>query len=244
MEYREIGDTGLRASLLGIGTMRFKGQDNAVEIIRRALDLGLNYLDCGAAYSFKGDLENAEAWTGAAIQGRKREDMIISAKAQPRASGEQVDRHLGINTRDQMWRCIENSLRRLGVEYLDFYQFWDLSQEEHYQAACAGKDAPMQAMLEAVDQGLVRHLGITTHGTPEAIVGLLKIGGGVPCIDRSGPGSRPVIPVRERHWSLPRTPRINYGSAVAALSSASSRNVSTSARSNSIATTTRSILTT
>jgi len=174
MEYRSIGDTGLEASVLGIGTMRFKGVENATEVIQRALDLGLNYLDCGSAYSFKDDQENAEAWTGRAIQGRKRETMILSAKAQPRSVHAMVDKHLGIHTRDQMWQCIENSLRRLGVEYLDFYQFWDLSAEEHYQTACVGQNAPWRAMLEAQDQKLVRHLGITTHAAPRDIMSFIE----------------------------------------------------------------------
>ena len=167
MQYRPVGDTGVKVSLLGIGTMRFQDEANAVAMIHRALDLGLNYLDCGAAYSFKNDGENAEAWVGKAIAGRDRSKMVISAKAQPRAKDPKLDRNIGVATRDQMWQCIESSLRRLGVEYLDFFQLWDLSAPEHFTAACRGKKAPVVALREAKEQGLVRHLGFTSHAEPE-----------------------------------------------------------------------------
>ena len=170
MHFRSIGDTGLRASILGIGTMRFKGEANAVEIIHRALDLGLTYIDCGAGYSFKDTDTNAEAWVGKAIQGRPRPSMVISAKVQPRKGEARVERCLGVSTRDQMWQCIETSLKRVGVDYFDFYQFWDMSQPAHFRAACVGRHSPLAALREAKEQGLVRHLGFTSHGSPEHII--------------------------------------------------------------------------
>ncbi|HPD14415.1 MAG TPA: aldo/keto reductase [Planctomycetota bacterium] len=170
MQYRPVGNTGVRVSLLGIGTMRFKGRDNAVEMIRQAVKRGLNYIDIGAAYSYKSGDDNAEAWVGAAIQGLDRSKLVISAKAQPRKGEARVDRCLGIHTRDQMWQCIETSLRRAGVSYFDFYQFWDMSQAAHFEAACSGKDSPLIALREAREQGLVRHLGFTSHGGPDEII--------------------------------------------------------------------------
>jgi len=175
MQYRSVGDTGVEVSALGIGTMRFVGRrDNAVEIIPRAIELGLTYIDCGAAYGFKAPDDNAEAWVGAALQGADRSKLVISAKAQPRKGEPKVERNLGIHTRDQMWQCIHQSLERVGVEYFDFYQFWDMSQLAHFNAACVGKDSPLRALREAHDQGLVRHLGFTTHGSPDDIIAWLQ----------------------------------------------------------------------
>ncbi len=174
MQYRTVGDTGVEVSALGIGTMRFQGEENAAEIINRALDLGLTYLDCGAAYSFKSDEQNSEMWTGKAIAGRERSSMVISSKAQPRPGEPKLEKNLNINTRDQMWQCMEASLRRLGIDYFDFYQFWDMSQPEHFNAGCRGKDSPLAALREAKEQGIVRHLGFTTHGGPEFIVESLQ----------------------------------------------------------------------
>ena len=167
LQYREVGDTGVQVSALGFGTMRFKNRENAAEIIHHGLPLGITYFDIGSAYSYKGFDDNAETWTGAAIAGVPREQMVLSAKAQPRAGEARIDVGLGISTRDQMWQCIENSLKRVGVEYFDFYQLWDMSADDHFQAACVGEDTPLQAMREAQEQGLVKHLGFTTHGSAD-----------------------------------------------------------------------------
>ena len=163
MQYRPVGDTGIMVSALGHGTMRYKGRENAVEMIRHGLDLGMTYFDIGSAYSFKGFDDNAETWVGEAIRGVPREGMVLSAKAQPRHGEARVDRGLSISTRDDMWQCIENSLKRVGVDCFDFYQFWDMSAPDHFDAACREKASPMQAMREAKEQGLVKHLGFTTH---------------------------------------------------------------------------------
>ncbi len=174
MQYRPVGDTGVDVSALGIGTMRFKGRENAAEMIERELELGLTYFDIGAAYSFKDFDENAEAWVGAAIEGKDRSKMVLSAKAQPRSGEAKADRNLGINTRDQMWTCMENSLKRVGVDRFDFYQFWDMSAPDHFEAACVGQDTPLDALREAREQGLVSHLGFTTHGKPDDIISWLE----------------------------------------------------------------------
>lgn len=173
MQYRPVGNTGILVSALGFGTMRFKGPENAKEIIDRGLQLGLTYFDIGSAYSFKDFDTNAEAWTGAAIREVPRDKMVLSAKAQPRTGEPRLDRGLGISTRDQMWECIENSLKRVGVDWFDFYQLWDMSAPEHFEAGCQGKDSPLQAMREAKEQGLVKHLGFTSHAAPDLIIGWL-----------------------------------------------------------------------
>lgn len=174
MQYRPVGDTGVQVSALGIGTMRFKGRDNAAEMIERELELGLTYFDIGSAYSFESFEENAEAWVGAAVEGRDRSQMVLSAKAQPRPGEARVERGLGINSRDQMWTCVENSMKRVGVDRFDFYQFWDMSDPAHFEAACVGDDTPLDALREAKEQGLVDHLGFTTHGKPDDIIAWLE----------------------------------------------------------------------
>jgi len=174
VQYRPVGDTGVMVSALGIGTMRFKGRENAAEMIDRELALGLTYFDIGSAYSYQSFEENAETWVGAAIAGRDRSQMVLSAKAQPRHGEPQVERGLGISTRDQMTQCIHNSLQRVGVGHLDFYQLWDMSAADHFEAACAGEDSPLAAMREAREQGLVRHLGFTSHGGADDIISWLR----------------------------------------------------------------------
>lgn len=176
MLYREIGDTGIRVSALGHGTMRYKDNDNAVEMIRHGLGLGINYFDVGAAYGYRGDDDNGETRVGAGLRGVDRASIVLSAKAQPRpGDNAQPDKALGVNTRDQMWRCLENALRRLQVEYLDFLQLWDMSAQDHFTAACRESGSPLQAMREAKEQGLVKHLGFTSHNPlPEEVIGWLQ----------------------------------------------------------------------
>jgi predicted aldo/keto reductase-like oxidoreductase len=174
VQYRPVGNTGIQVSALGIGTMRFKSQENAAEMIHRELELGLTYSDIGSAYSYKAFEDNAETWVGAAIKGRDRSKMVLSAKAQPRKGEPNVDRGLGINSKDQMRQCIENSLQRVGVQRFDFYQLWDMSAEEHFEAACVGDDSPLAAMRAARDEGLVAHLGFTTHATADDTISYLE----------------------------------------------------------------------
>lgn len=175
MQYRPVGDTGIMVSALGHGTMRYKGPENAAEMIHHGLELGMTYFDIGAAYSFKGFDDNAESWVGEAIRGVPRDGMVLSSKAQPRPGEPRVDRGLSISTRDDMWQCIENSLKRVGVEWFDFYQFWDMSGDDHFDAACRDKDSPLQAMREAKEQGLVKHLGFTTHNPlPDGVIKWLQ----------------------------------------------------------------------
>jgi len=174
VQYRPVGDTGVMVSALGIGTMRFKSRENAAEIIERELELGLTYCDIGSAYSYKAFDDNAETWVGAAIAGKDRSKMALSAKAQPRKGEPQVDRGLGINSRDQMAQCIENSLKRVGVEHFDFYQLWDMSAQDHFEAGCEGDDSPLTAMREAREQGLVKHMGFTSHGSADDILSWLQ----------------------------------------------------------------------
>ena len=154
--------------------MRYKSRENAAEMIAHGLRLGLTYFDIGSAYSFKAFDDNAETWVGEALRGVPRESVVLSAKAQPRHGETKLDRGLGIDTRDDMWRCIENSLKRVGVEYFDFYQFWDMSADDHFDAACVGDDSPLVAMREAKEQGLVRHLGFTSHAQADQIIRWLE----------------------------------------------------------------------
>lgn len=154
--------------------MRFTGADNAAEIIQHALAQRLTYIDIGSAYSFKSFDENAEAWTGRALAGHPRESLVLSAKAQCRGGDNaKVERGVGIRNRDEMWACLENSLKRVGVEWFDFYQFWDMSAPDHFDVACGGKESPLQALREAREQGLIKHLGFTTHGKAEEIIAWL-----------------------------------------------------------------------
>lgn len=176
MQYRDVGDTGIKVSALGHGTMRYKDNDNAIEMIQHGLSLGMNYFDIGGAYGYRGDDDNGETRVGAALVGVDRSSVVLSAKAQPRlGDNAAVDKGLGVNTRDQMWQCIENGLRRTGVDYFDFYQLWDMSCANDFEAGCRESGSPLQAMREAKEQGLIKELGFTSHNSlPDMVIEWLQ----------------------------------------------------------------------
>ncbi len=171
MRYREIPRTGHKLSALGLGTMRFKGRDNAVRTIRRCLELGVNYIESAAGYGWESPEENADAWVGEAIKGWDREKVVISSKVQANCGDERPDNGLPVSTYDGTWQAIENSLERIGTDYLDFYLLWSLGNDRMYEAACSG---PLQAMRDAKEQGLVKHLGFTSHAPNDKIIGWLQ----------------------------------------------------------------------
>jgi len=154
MERRKLGNQGLEVSTLGLGCMgmsEFYGphQDEAsVEVIHRALDLGLDFLDTADMY---GPFTN-EMLVGRALRGR-RSSVILATKFGNQR--EPDGRWIGINGRPEYVRaCCEASLRRLQVEQIDLY----------YQHR-VDKDVPIEetvgAMAELVRAGKVRYLGLS-----------------------------------------------------------------------------------
>ncbi|NLG51198.1 MAG: hypothetical protein GX552_13910 [Chloroflexi bacterium] len=144
MQYRTLGNTGLRVSVIGLGCagLRNPHTDYAVQIIHRALECGINYFDNAKGYG------DAEIKMGIALEGR-RDEAIISTKT-------------GAKTRDDAWRDIESSLKRLRVDYVDNFHLHALSSEEDINQRL-GPDGALQALIEAKEQGLTRHIGCTSH---------------------------------------------------------------------------------
>ncbi len=119
MEYRLLGRTGVSVSPLCLGTMMFGpwGNDDradAIRVIHRALDAGINFVDTADVYSGGA----SEEIVGEALQGR-RDDIVLATKffmpmdAAPNHSG---------GSRKWIIREVENSLRRLKTDYIDLYQ--------------------------------------------------------------------------------------------------------------------------
>ena len=113
--------------------------EEAVALLRRAYDGGMNYFDTARAYS------DSEEKVGAAFAGM-RDKIVISTKTQA-------------VTAEGMWKDLEESLRALRTDYIDIYQF-------HNPAFCpkpGGEDGLYEAALEAKRQGKIRHISITNH---------------------------------------------------------------------------------
>jgi aryl-alcohol dehydrogenase-like predicted oxidoreductase len=152
MEHRTLGTTGLEVSPLCLGAMMFGAwgnpdHDDSVKIIHRALDAGINFVDTADVYS-QGESEEI---VGKAIKGR-RDDLVIATKFHGRM-GEGPNR--SGNSRRWIVRACEDSLRRLGTDYIDLYQV-------HRPDPGTDVDETLGALSDLVHQGKVRYLGSST----------------------------------------------------------------------------------
>jgi aryl-alcohol dehydrogenase-like predicted oxidoreductase len=161
METRKLGTQGLETSAIGLGCMgmsEFYGEcddEESIATIRRALDLGVTFLDTSDMYG-KGDNEKL---VGRAIEGR-RDAVVLATKFGIRRGDDPADRSID-GSPAYVKRACEASLRRLGVDHIDLY----------YQHR-VDPDTPIEetvgAMGELVSEGKVRFLGLS-EAKPETI---------------------------------------------------------------------------
>lgn len=139
-----LGKTGLSVSQIGFGGIPIQrlSDEEAVAVVRRCLELGIDFLDTANAYT------TSEERSGKAISGR-REGLVIATKSLSRKA-EGVEKHLKL------------SLERLGVECIDLYQFHGVSDDNTLEMVLA-PDGPMAVVEKAREAGLVKHIGITSH---------------------------------------------------------------------------------
>ena len=119
MEYRNLGRTGVQVSPLCLGAMMFGAwgepdHDKSIRIIHAALDAGINFVDTADVYS---QGENEEI-VGKALKGR-RDDIVLATKFHGQM-GDEIN-HQG-SSRRWIMTAVEDSLRRLGTDYIDLYQ--------------------------------------------------------------------------------------------------------------------------
>jgi aryl-alcohol dehydrogenase-like predicted oxidoreductase len=154
MKQRKLGSQGLVVSELGLGCMgmsEFYGPGDEAESIatlHRALELGINFLDTADVY---GPHKN-EVLVGKAIRGRRNEVVLATKFGIVRTPD---GGWVGINGRPEYVRqCCDDSLRRLGVEYIDLYY-------QHRVDPIVPIEDTVGAMAELVQQGKVRYLGLS-----------------------------------------------------------------------------------
>lgn len=153
--------SGIEINPVSIGAMRFPDDViDSVEMIRHAIDNGLVYIDTSRCYG------ESEFKLARALKDGYREKVILSTKSSPWVKKIQ-DSDDG--SADSILRRIEESLVRLDVDYLDFYQIWSLFNEENWKMATR-KGGMLDGIKKARDMGLVKHIGITTHEKPEDII--------------------------------------------------------------------------
>ena len=154
MRYRRFGRTDLPLSVFSLGTMRLASESVAIETVQRAIALGINHLETATGYG------DSERYLGEAL----RSDLSI-----PRAQLYLTSKIPPMLDADAMERTIDQSLERLGVDYLDALAIHGLNTEEHL-AWVTAPDGCMKAVRKAVNDRRVRHVGFSTHGFLELIL--------------------------------------------------------------------------
>ncbi|MCP4750002.1 MAG: aldo/keto reductase [Proteobacteria bacterium] len=168
MQYNDFGKTGIKVSALGLGAMRLPtiGEEEkkrvdmeaSVPVIRKALDLGINYIDSAFGY-LNGTSENA---VGEAIKGYDRSKIHIATKV-----------HLDTDF-DSWCARLETQLKRLDTDYIDFYHFHGLQWREF--AKKVKPEGFLKEMEKARDQGLIRHISFSCHDAPSNMLRLIDTG--------------------------------------------------------------------
>ncbi|NDJ22483.1 aldo/keto reductase [Nostoc sp. B(2019)] len=159
MQYRRFGKTNLCLSVFSLGTMRYlAGFENAQQTIEQALALGINHIETARGYG------KSEEYLGGALQAGlsvTRTRLHITTKISPTSDA------------DTMRRCIDESLEKLQLDYLDCLGIHGLNTWQHLEWVQA-KGGCMQAVQEAVADGRVRHVGFSTHGSLEVILAAIN----------------------------------------------------------------------
>lgn len=159
MRYRQLGGTGLKVSVLSLGTANFGSEGNAdhagaEKVIHAAIDAGINLFDTAAAYS-KGE---AEEILGAALKGR-RNDVLISTKFGLRSTG---DPNRSGASRRWIIEAVEASLTRLKTDWIDLYQ-------PHRRDPDCDLEETLDALTDLVRQGKIRYFGSSSTNAPEIV---------------------------------------------------------------------------
>lgn len=159
MEYVNFGSTGLKVSRLALGTMGFGSktwrkwaleEEESLPILRRALELGINFFDTADMYS----LGRCEEILGKAFKdfSVKRDNVVIATKAWSPMSNDPNDRGL---SRKHLFHAIDGSLKRLGTDYVDVFQM-------HRSDPGTPMEETLVALHDIVKAGKALYIGAST----------------------------------------------------------------------------------
>jgi predicted aldo/keto reductase-like oxidoreductase len=149
MKTVRLGKTGLEVSRIGMGGIPITrpSMDEAVKVIQRALDLGVNFIDTSPGY------KDSEERIGKAIAGCRDQVIIATKTGHDKATAV---------------KCLERSLKRLNTDYIDLWQFQNVSNFENYERVVE-PGGGMEVAQEALQAGKIRHIGISSHSPDVAL---------------------------------------------------------------------------
>src|SRR5471032_395342 len=160
MDHRTLGRTGVKVSPLCLGAMMFGSWGNtdheeSIRIIHAALDAGINFIDTADVYS-AGESEEIVA---KALAGGRRDDVVLATKVHGVMGDDPNERG---NSRRWIIREVENSLRRLGTDWIDLYQI-------HRPEADTDIDETLGSLTDLVRAGKVRYIGSSTFPASQIV---------------------------------------------------------------------------
>lgn len=158
--YRRLGNTGATVSLLGIGGAHLAfgpSEGEAIQIVRTAIDHGVNFLDNSWDYSDG----KTEIRMGKALRDGYRDRAFLMTKIDGRSAQVAAMQ-------------LDQSLSRLQTDHLDLIQIHDISRKEDAERIFAN-DGAIHALVKAREAGKVRHIGFTGHKNPEIHLHVLNV---------------------------------------------------------------------
>ncbi|MHB0959379.1 MAG: aldo/keto reductase [Pirellulaceae bacterium] len=164
MPRRVLGRTGRRISIIGYAGFALREQERTqaecTASLRKAWEHGINYFDVAPAYA-DGLCEERMGQGFADITDFRREEIFLACKTNKR-------------TKAEAQAELDRSLKRLKTDYFDLYQLHCLIKPQEDVEAAFGKEGAMEAILQAQEQGKIRHLGFSAHTTRAALVAMEK----------------------------------------------------------------------
>jgi 1-deoxyxylulose-5-phosphate synthase len=162
MNYANLGNSGLKVSQICLGMMTYGAKSwrewvlpeaEARPFVRRALDAGINFFDTADVYS----LGESEVITGKLLKesGVKRDNLVVATKVNGALSDDPNDRGL---SRKHILQGVDNSLKRLGMDYIDLYQI-------HRFDANTPIEETMEALHDVVRAGKALYIGASSMST-------------------------------------------------------------------------------
>jgi aryl-alcohol dehydrogenase-like predicted oxidoreductase len=163
MEYRKLGSSDLKISTIGFGAWGIggapfwssEGDNMSIKAIHKAYDLGVNFFDTAPVYGFG----LSERLIGKALK-PVRDKVIIATKCGLRWEKEQLGAITKNASRESILEEIDQSLERLGTDYIDLYQVhWPDGKTPHRET--------METLLEIQKEGKVRHIGVSNYSVTQ-----------------------------------------------------------------------------
>jgi len=162
MIYRDYGMTGKKVSLLGFGGMRFQNIDDTEECVRimvKAAEGGVTYFDTAPGYfGVKSELVFGK---GLAELRRKKLPYYVATKTFK-------------SSEDSIRREIDDQLKRMDVEAIDFYHIWCITSLDSWEAR--KKDGALNVFRKLKEEGLIKHICVSSHLIQDEINTLLMEG--------------------------------------------------------------------